>query len=219
MTKITPLFILNLIFVIGLSACSGPHQIAQTASSNTVSEPTQVVVRILNLDLALTTIPTQTPAPPSATPEPVIIPSATPQPSTVAQNATFSPTPSCFNRAEFLKHLTTSDNTALEAGQNFMKVWRIKNTGTCIWTTEYKLVFFSGDEMGAPPSMALPNSVQPGETIDLQIPMTAPLNTTTVTSNWVLQAANGAIFGFGETADQPVEVTIYVKPTPYPTPG
>ena len=73
--------------------------------------------------------------------------------------------------------------------------------------------------MGAPRSIALPRPVQPDETIDLQVPMTAPLNTSTVTGNWVLQDANGNIFGYGETADRPIEVTIFVKPTPKPTPG
>ena len=188
-------------------------------SNNAGSVPTRVVVRILNLDLALTALPTQTPFHPSATPESVILPSATPLPALVSQNAALSPTQSCFNRAEFVKHLSISDNTALEAGQSFMKVWRIKNTGTCTWTTDYILVFFSGDEMGAPHSNSLPHPVVPGETIDLQVSMTAPLNAITVTGNWVLQDARGNIFGFGETADRPIEVTIYVKPTPKPTPG
>jgi hypothetical protein len=219
MIRIKPLVVIYLIFLIGVSACSSPIQTSQVVSNNTGSEPTRVVVRILNLDLALTALPTQTPVPPSATPEPVIIPSATPPPSVASQNATLTPTPSCFNRAEFVKHLTISDNTAMEAGQNFTKEWRIKNTGTCIWTTDYTLVFFSGEEMGAPPTISLTNPVQPGETIDLQVAMVAPLNAVTVTGNWVLKDANGNIFGFGETADRPIEVTIFVKPTPRPTPG
>ena len=165
MVKFKYFFVLYLIFLIGVSACSSPVQPAQTALSNTGSEPTRIVVRILNLDLAWTAIPTQTPVLPSSTQVPVLIPSATPQPSAVSQNATLIPTPSCFNRAEFVKHLTISDNTALEPAQIFMKSWQIKNTGTCIWTTDYALVFFSGDEMGAPPSISLPDSVQPGETI------------------------------------------------------
>ena len=219
MTRIKHLAVIYLIFLIGTSACSNAAQPGQVVSNTTGTEPTRVVVRILNLDLALTALPTQTPVPPSATPEPVIIPSATHQPSVVAPDVTLTPTPSCFNRGEFVKHLTISDNTALKAGQSFIKEWRIKNTGTCIWTTEYTLVFFSGDEMGAPPIVSLYNPVRPGETIDLQVAMTAPLNAITVTGNWVLKDTNGNIFGFGDTADRPIEVTILVKPTPRPTPG
>jgi hypothetical protein len=217
MRRIIYLAGLCLIFILTGAACSGPT--AQSNSNNALSEPTQVVVRILNLDLALTAFPTQTLVPPLATQVPMILPSATPLPAVISQNATLAPTPSCINRAEFVKHLTINDNTALEAGQSFMKAWRIKNAGTCIWTTDYVLIFYSGDEMGAPHSLSLFRPVQPGETIDLQIPMTAPLNGATVTGNWVMQDASGNIFGFGETADRPIEVTIYVRPTPRPTPG
>jgi hypothetical protein len=219
MTNIRPFAIIYLALLLGVSACSSSGQTGQIISNTASSEPTQVVVRILNLDLALTALPTQTPVPPTDTPEPVIIPSATPQPTVVAQNGALTPTPSCYNRAEFVKHLTISDNTALEAGQNFTKEWQIKNTGTCIWTTDYSLVFFSGEEMGAPSANNLSRPVQPGETIDLQVSMTAPLDAVTVTGNWVLKDSNGNIFGFCESADRPIEVTILVKPTPRPTPG
>ena len=219
MVRFKPQTVIYLYFLIGICACSSNSQPEQPASNNVGSEPTRVVVRILNLDLALTALPTQTPVPPPDTPAPVVIPSATPLPTVLAQNATLPPTPSCANRAEFVKHLTISDNTALEAGQSFMKVWRIKNTGNCAWSTDYALVFYSGNEMGGPPSISLPNRVQPGETIDLQVPMTAPLTSTTITGNWVLQDAKGNVFGFGETADKTIEVTIFVKPTPRPTPG
>ncbi len=205
--------------VIVSAACSSPNQLAQSNSSNAGSAPTRVVVRMLNLDLALTALPTQTPVPLPPTPVPVILPSATPLPAAGSPDTTLAPTPSCINRAEFVKHLTINDNTALEAGQSFMKAWRVKNSGTCTWTTDYVLIFYSGDEMGAPHSLSLSRPVQPGYTIDLQIAMTAPLNASIITGNWVMQDANGNIFGFGEAADKPIEVTILIKPTPRPTSG
>jgi hypothetical protein len=217
MRRLNYLAALCLIFIFVGAACSAPF--AQPISNNVGSESTRVVVRMLNLDLALTVLPTQTLAPPMTTQEPVILPSSTPLQAAVSQDSTPAPTASCINRAEFVKHLTINDNTALEAGQSFMKAWRIKNTGTCTWNTDYLLIFYSGDEMGAPHSLPLLRLVQPGDTIDLQIPMTAPLNPTTVTGNWVMQDASGNIFGFGETADRPIEVTIFVRPTPKPTPG
>jgi hypothetical protein len=217
MRRLNYLAVLCIIFIIAGAACSAPT--APSNSNNSGSESTRVVVRMLNLDLALTVLPTQTPVPPMATPVSVILPSATPLPVAVSQDVTPAPTASCINRAEFVKHLTINDNTALEAGQSFMKAWRIKNAGTCVWTTDYLLIFYSGDEMGAPHSLSLFRLVQPGDTIDLQIPMIAPLNASTVTGNWVMQDASGNIFGFGETADRPIEVTIFVRPPPKPTSG
>ena len=219
MVRMKHLLLLYLFCALGISACSSSLTTAKELSIKTTAVPTRVVVRILNLDLASTAFPPPTPVPPPITPETITIPVATPLPIIVTENATPVPTPSCINRAEFVKHLTISDNTALEAGQAFAKMWRIKNIGSCIWTSDYSLVFYSGDEMGGPPSVALPNAVQPGNTIDLRIQMTAPLNSVTATGNWVLKDDKGNIIGFGDAANKPLVVTIFVKPTPWPTPG
>jgi hypothetical protein len=219
MARMKHLLLFYLCCALVLSACSSSLTTAKELSIKTTAVPTRVVVRILNLDLAFTAFPPPTQIPPPITPEIITIQVATPLPIIVTENATPEPTPSCINRAEFVKHLTISDNAALEAGQTFTKMWRIKNIGSCIWTSDYSLAFYSGDEMGGPPSVALPNPVPPGETIDLRIPMTAPLNSVTATGNWVLKDDKGNIIGFGDAANKPLVVTIFVKPTPWPTPG
>jgi hypothetical protein len=219
MTKFNSLYLFCLIFLIGISGCSSDNNTVGSNPMNPGLEPTRVVVRILNLDLVLTAFPTPTQTSPPPTPEPVILPSATPTPNMTSMSSTDVPTPACSNRAEFVKHLTVSDRTALEPGQIFVKMWQIRNTGTCTWDTDYTLVFYSGEKMGAPPSLPLDHAVSPGETIDLTIHMVAPLNTAFITGNWVLQDPNGNIFGFGESGDKPIAVTIFVKPTPMPTSG
>jgi hypothetical protein len=118
-----------------------------------------------------------------------------------------------------IKHLNILDNAALDAGQDFAKIWRIKNTGTCVWTTNYALAFYSGEQMGGQSSTPLPAVVQPGETVDLRVDLVAPLNQTSYTGNWVLQDASGNTFGVGELGNQSISVTILVKPTPMPTSG
>jgi hypothetical protein len=70
------------------------------------------------------------------------------------------------------------DNAALDAGQSFAKIWRIKNTGTCVWSTGYTLAFYSGEQMSGQPSIPLVSVVQPGDTIDLRVDLVAPLNQT-----------------------------------------
>ena len=219
MGKIRLFFVIVFLFLLSTTACASQDNNGGTMTNENLTKPTRIVVRILDLDVALIAIPTGTYTPSPDPPTPVIIPSATFAPPAPSQVDSITPTPSCTNRAEFIKHLTIANNTALEPGQNFMKQWRIKNTGTCIWTTSYSLVFFSGESMGGPPEVVLPNQVQPGETIDLQIPMIAPLNNIAYTGNWVLKDPLGAIFGVGELGDRPIEVTIFVKPTPRPTPG
>ena len=209
-------------FLLGFTlftACSGPGPVSVGISNNPGSEPTQAVAN----DFSSLSIPAVLPAQPSAplpnTPEPVIILSPTPFQAAVLQDATLQPTPTCTNRAEFVKALNILDNTALAAGQSFAKIWRIKNTGTCAWSSDYALAFYSGEQMGGQPSVPLPAVVHPGDTVDLRVDLIAPLTQTSYTGNWILQDAGGNNFGVGEMGDQSISVTILVKPTPMPTSG
>jgi hypothetical protein len=142
-----------------------------------------------------------------------------PPTNTTIPTNTASPTPSCTNQAEFVKHLTIGDNTALKSGEYFAKLWRIRNIGTCIWDGNYSLVFVSGDGMDGPASIPFPSMVKPGETIDLRVDLRAPMEKNTYTSNYLLSDANGNIFGLGSTGDQEIAVTIVIKATPWPASG
>ena len=84
-----------------------------------------------------------------------------------------------------------------------MKTWRIKNTGTCSWTKDYRIYFLSGNAMNAPASVAFPANVNPGSTVDLSVPMNAPGTTGDYTGNWMLKAANGTTFGVGAGGNVP----------------
>ncbi len=133
----------------------------------------------------------------------------TPPPST--------PSPGC-DRAQFIADVTVPDGTLFAPGATFRKTWRLKNIGTCTWTTAYALVFVSGEQMGGPTSAAFPISVAPGQTVDLSINLTAPSVGGTYRGYWMLRNAAGQTFGIGSAADKPFWVEIRVSgPTPTPT--
>lgn len=140
--------------------------------------------------------PTATPtARPTGTPQPTetatIRPSDTPPPA-----ATPTPTPiPCQNDSTFLDHLSIPDGTAVEPGRNFVKIWRVRNSGTCRWTAGYSLGFISGDRMGAAESIPLTQGVEPGDSVSVSIPLTAPSATGVHAGQWQMQAAEGAPFG------------------------
>jgi hypothetical protein len=210
------------LFLVGftlLAACSSTGPAIVGASYNPGSGPTQAVANILSSQSTTVALPAQTAAPLPDTPEPVIILSPTPHQAAASQDATLQSTPSCTNRAELVKALNMFDNAALDAGQSFAKIWRIKNTGTCVWSIGYALAFYSGEQMSGQPSIPLVSVVQPGDTVDLRVDLVAPLNQTSYTGNWVLQDASGNVFGVGELGNQSISVTILVKPTPMPTSG
>jgi hypothetical protein len=117
---------------------------------------------------------------------------------------------SCTDQATFISDVTIPDKTRIDAGKSFEKTWRLKNSGTCTWTTSYAMVFASGSQMGGPSVVALPKSVSPNGTVDLKVTLTAPNTSGTYTGNWKLRNASGVIFGLGTKADQPFWVQIVV---------
>lgn len=90
---------------------------------------------------------------------------------------------------------TIPDGTQFDPGDTFTKSWRIKNRGTCTWNTSYKLVFVAGDKMGGPSSKALSANVDPGETADLSVNLTAPASEGIYKGTWKIQADDGEQFG------------------------
>lgn len=98
-------------------------------------------------------------------------------------------------RLVYVADVTVPDNTQMTPGQSFTKTWRVQNTGTCAWTTAFKFSLIGGDAMGAQ-ALTLAQSVAPGATYDLSVPMTAPTGKTgTIQGTWRMQDDKGAFFG------------------------
>lgn len=112
--------------------------------------------------------------------------------------------------AQFVADISIPDGTTLIAGATFDKTWRLKNIGSCTWSTDYSLVFVDGQQMGAPASIKLPKSVAPGGTVDLTVRMTAPNSAGTYRGNWQLKNAGGVLFGIGAFANKSFWVEIRV---------
>ncbi len=87
-----------------------------------------------------------------------------------------------------------ADDTKFDPGAGFTITWALKNIGTTTWTTKYLLRYYSGDQMGAPATVAFPKEVKPGETVELSVNMTAPTSAGTFISNWVMTNADGVNF-------------------------
>lgn len=160
-----------------------------------------------------TATPTQEPA----TATPTIQPTSTNTP----LPPTSTPIPTPCNAIQFIADVTIDDGETMKANENFYKIWRLKNVGTCTWTTDYDLVFVEGDLMDGDKAVPLTYDVDPGETIDVAVYLTAPAKKGTYTGYWMLSSANGARFGFGPYADKVFWVKIVVKstaPSYYDTP-
>jgi len=127
------------------------------------------------------------------------------------------PPPSDCNRAQFIADVTIPDGTVINAGATFTKTWRLKNVGTCTWTTSYSLIFDTGDQMGGPNSINLPQSVAPGQTTDLTITLTAPSTAGSYRGYWKFKDNNSIPFGLGWAGTKSWWVDITVSGTPVVT--
>ncbi len=115
--------------------------------------------------------------------------------------------------------VTVPDDTPMQPGQEFVKVWRLRNAGTCTWTPDYAVVWVSGDRLGAPAVVYLQTSVPPGASIDVSVPMRAPEEPGTYQGNWMLRNAQGRLFGLVPSGLAHFWVRIVVvAPTDTPTP-
>jgi VCBS repeat-containing protein len=128
------------------------------------------------------------------------------------------PTPpdTCEDAASFVKDVSIPDGTRFDGGESFTKTWRLKNEGTCTWTTDYDLYFISGYSLGGPGVEALQGDVSPGKTVDISIEFKAPTSDGTYKGFWMLRNKDSDLFGTGEDANSPIWVSIIVGPEPEP---
>ncbi len=112
--------------------------------------------------------------------------------------------------AQFIADVTVPDGTNFAPGATFTKTWRLKNIGTCTWTTGYSLVFDTGTQMGGSNSYPMPTTVAPGSTVDLTINLTAPSTAGHYFGYWKFKNASGTPFGIGTTRNKSWWVEINV---------
>jgi len=87
----------------------------------------------------------------------------------------------------------------------------LKNSGTCTWTTNYRIVFVGGTQMGGQNLIPLSAPVAPGQTVDIAINFTAPLFVGEYRGDWQIRNERGEIFGTSAGANQPFWVDIQVR--------
>ena len=151
----------------------------------------------------------------TATPSRTASPPTSPSPS-IGSAATVSATP-CIDRAIFVDDVTIRDNTLVLPGEAFVKIWRLRNDGSCTWDPSYATAFIGGDRMDAASLVHLTTTVPPGSTIDLAIDMTAPDQAGTYQGYWKLVGENEQYFGIGSNGDVSFWVKIVVPSLPTPT--
>jgi len=141
----------------------------------------------------------------------------TPETAATSTSAPVGANPGCVVSASLVNE-TPPDDTILKPDEYFWKTWTLKNTGTCIWNSSYKLIFWSGDLMDGLVEYALPEAFAVGDQKDISIYLKAPANDGAYAGYWKIQTPWGTSFGVGQY-DEPIYVKVVVSSVKRPDYG
>jgi hypothetical protein len=90
--------------------------------------------------------------------------------------------------------VTILDGAQMTPGQDFVKTWKIKNTGSCPWGDGYGLIYSYGEKMNGQP-VPLGILVGVGQEVEISVNFKAPDKIGEYTSAWQMANAKGVTFG------------------------
>lgn len=205
-TRLSITITVVLTLVLLLTACGAKPTVDPNLKMTEIAGTVQA-----QLTQAAALLPTATMTSPPPTATATITPSApTNTPSGMAPTATrivFPTQPaSSTDNAKFIADVTIPDGTSMLAGEQFIKTWRLQNTGKTTWTTEYAIQYLEGNLQGRNSVLTfnLVQAVPPGEFVDVSVPFTAPAKAGAYSSYWKMLSASGYYFG------EVVSISIYV---------
>jgi len=196
-----------------LSACGGEAQPSINAAAISTAVAQTVEARFTQLAAASTA----TPLPPTETPGPAATatqgfpPSETTIPGQPAAGAT-SNGKACYAMT-FVADVTISDGMIIAPGATFTKTWRVRNDGNCVWDQKYTLELDKGDALSNVTKFPLTRVVNPGDSIDLSIEMTAPTAEGNYAGYWHIATPYGGYMGVGSyNQSLAVQIKVTAKP-------
>jgi len=206
-----------LVFCIIVFALSGCGSVSTPAPAPTnTSAPMSTPTHTSTPTLTRTPMPTPSNTPtrtntPTLTPSRTATPTRTPTPTRAPTN-TPTPTP-CLPGVSFVADVTVPDGTTFLPGEGFTKTWRVRSSGCAAWPAGSTWAFVSGEQMGAPNSVPVPDTPL-GGTADISVSMIAPDSLGDYKGFWQMQTPDGVRFG-----DQVYVMIAVSAPTPTPTPN
>jgi hypothetical protein len=125
-------------------------------------------------------------------------------------------------KAAFVADVTVPDNTLFEKGEEFVKTWRMRNSGTEDWPADTVMVFASGSELAKVKEVEV-GAVKAGDNVEISVEMQAPDENGSFRSVWQLQVNGKSIGGggayvlirVGEPSEEP-ETPAAQPPAPRP---
>jgi hypothetical protein len=188
MRKISRFTLTLLVFGMLLGACTNPPAPTQDPAVAAATMAAQVEAQVsTRVAQALADFQAAQRAQP--TPIPVIPTAASNIPTVAPLNQPTAALPgmpavAACNATPILLGESVEDGTDVKIGTPFTKSWTIKNMGTCSWNPSYKVKFMSGDSMSGPASQSFGATITPGNSLTINLKLTAPSGTGTYKGVW-----------------------------------
>jgi hypothetical protein len=191
--------LITAVFIAALIVACGP--------SDTPAEPTPDVAAVRTS--AASTVVSQftltaavfTPTPSEATEEPVATEEVTttetePVVAVQVTNASGTSETLCDSLGFDLASVDVNipDNTIMTPGQEFIKTWKVRNTGSCPWGAGYVLAYAGYETNMSGQFIALAEVIQPGQEVEVSVQFTAPAQAGLYTSAWSMRNPAGVFF-------------------------
>lgn len=188
-----------MLIAILVSACGSPNPseqeptpdvaVVRTSAASTVISQFTLTAAVFTPTTSQPTEPaeTSTPSTPQATS------TATTQPVAQITDAQGTTVALC-DSLDFVADVNIPDDTNMSPGQDFVKTWRVKNTGSCPWGEGYELVYAGYTNEMAGQFQPLTQVVQPGQEVEVSVQFTAPSEIGEYLSAWQMENPAGITF-------------------------
>jgi len=104
----------------------------------------------------------------------------------------------CSNNV-FEGDITIPDGSILKGGEDFQKIWKIRNTGNCTWDDGFSLVYIGGSSPDLDPYnfnfTKSSDFVSSGEAVNIGINLTTPCSIGKFEGHWRMRNDQGYYFG------------------------
>jgi Ig-like domain from next to BRCA1 gene len=191
------LIVTAILFMMLVAACGAANTPEQGPTSDVAAIRTSAagtVVSQFTLTAAVFTVPPAVPTE-TSTPEATSITSPAATTAVVAQvtNALGTTVALC-DSLSFVADVNVQDDTSMSPGQDFVKTWKVKNSGSCPWGAGYKLVYAGyADDMSGQ-FQPLSGVVQPGQEVEVSVQFKAPDAADQYLSAWQMSNPSGVTF-------------------------
>jgi hypothetical protein len=192
------LIVTAILFMMLVAACGSANTPEQEPTPDVAAIRTSAagtVVSQFTLTAAVFTVPPQ--ATETSVPEATQATGATSTATTAAvaqvTNALGTTVALC-DSLSFVADVNVPDDTSMSPGQDFIKTWKVKNSGSCPWGAGYKLVYAGYADKMSGEFQPLAAVIQPGEEVEVSVQFKAPDAADQYLSAWQMSNPSGVTF-------------------------